>query len=55
MADQPNNAPERHWPKLTPEQRDKAIEQFNLSLQDRHLAIMPAHDDMPPLRSRAVN
>jgi hypothetical protein len=41
----------RRWPKLSHEQREKAMEQFHLSRQDRPFSAMPAKDDMPPLRN----
>ena len=48
-------ASDRPYRRLTSEEKDRVLEQVKLSLQDRHLAIVPAHDDMAPLKSRLVN
>jgi hypothetical protein len=52
---QPAAALDRPYRRLTPEEKDRVLEQVKLSLQDRHFAIVPAHDDMAPLKSRLVN
>jgi hypothetical protein len=51
----PTSASGSRFQRLSPEAKDRVLEQFKKSLQDRPFSETPAKDDMPPLRSRSVN